>query len=113
MSCSPVKNMISALHSSRPNGTKHFVRNNVHFGWLDIIAMEAREDEQCKNGQLQFIPGLLQSCTERDSWKRLNVKPSKNFQQDQVLQELCDHKSSSASGSQSTKETHAYFSACN
>ena len=108
-----LKNMISALHSSRPNGTKHFVRNNVHFGWLDIIAMKAREDERCKNGQLRFIPGLLQSYTERDSWTRLNVKPSKFFQQDQVLQELYDHKSSSALGSQSTKETHAYLSACN
>lgn len=108
-----LKNMVSALHSSRPGGTKNFMRHGVHFGWLDIQSLKAREDDRCRNGQLRFVPGLLQSYVDRDSWTRLNVKPSKIMQQDQVLQELYDHANSNVEGSLSAKETHSYLTACN
>lgn len=75
--------------------------------------MKAREDERCQSGQLRFVPGLLASYIERDSWTRLNVKPAKIMQQDQVLQELFDHAKSNSSGSLSASETHAYLSTCN
>ena len=40
--CPQLKNMVSALHSSRLNGTKHFVCSYVHFGWLNNIAKKKK-----------------------------------------------------------------------
>lgn len=56
-----LKNMISALNSSRNGGTKKFVRNNIHFGWHDIVAMKKRDDVRVQNGQIRLVRGLLQA----------------------------------------------------
>ena len=79
-----LKNMVSALHSSQNGGTKKFVRNNIHFGWHDIKAIKDRDDERYRNGQIRAVRGLLQTYIDRDSWTRLNVKPSKIMQQEEV-----------------------------
>ena len=79
-----LKNLVFALHSSRPTGAKYFIRNDIHFGWSDIVVMKVRDDQRFKDGQLRFVQGLLQSYIERDSWIRLNVKPAKILQQEQV-----------------------------
>ena len=62
-----LKNLVSALHSSRPTGAKYFIRNDIHFGWSDIVVMKVRDDQRFKDGQLRFVQGLLQSYIERDS----------------------------------------------
>ena len=79
-----MKNLVSTLHSSRPTSAKYFIRNDIHFGWSDIVAMKVRDDQRFKDGQLRFVQGLLQIYIERDSWTRLNVKPAKILQQEQV-----------------------------
>ena len=80
-----LKNMISALHSSRVGGTKKFIRNGIHFGWHDIRAIKNRDDERFKNRQVRVVRGLLQSYIDRDYWTRLNVKPSKILQQEEAI----------------------------
>lgn len=72
--------------------------------------MKAWEDERFNAGQVRFIHGLLASYIERDSWTKLNVKPSKIFQQDAVLDELFSHASKTA-GDSSTAQVHKYLHA--
>lgn len=72
--------------------------------------MKVREDERFNAGQVRFVPGLLASYIERDSWTKLNVKPSKIFQQDAVLDELFSHASKTA-GDSSTAQVHGYLHA--
>jgi hypothetical protein len=74
--------------------------------------MKKREDNRFANGQMRFIRGLLDSYIERDSWTRLNVKPSKIMQQEEVLCELFDHGNSNNIDSNATMETYTYLKAC-
>ena len=108
-----MKNMISALHSSHPQRAKLFERSGVKFGWEDIELLKQREDERSLSGQMRFVPGLLSSYIERDSWTKLNVKPSKIFQQDAVLSELFSHANSVNQGNCSAMQVYKYLLAIN
>ena len=108
-----LKNMISALNMSRVNGSRDFVHNDIYFGWSDICDLKARDDERVKNGQIRCVRGLLTSYIERDSWTRLNVKPSKIMQQEEVLSELYTYAMTGGNGCQSALKTHEYLTACN
>lgn len=105
--------MVSALHSSRLGGTKQFCNKGLTIGWSDIRAMKARDDERSLAGQLRCVRGLLQSFIDRDAWTRLNVKPAKIMQQEEVLAELHEHSQSDSVNCTSTKATFEYLSACN
>ena len=80
MSTLQLKNMISALFSSRPNGTKNFCKDGVCFGWLTIFEMWERDMKRTASGKLSSLPGMQQRYITRDSWTRLNVKPAKIMQ---------------------------------
>ena len=108
-----MKNMISALHSSYPQRAKLFERSGVKFGWEDIELLKQREDERSFSGQMRFVSGLLSSYIERDSWTKLNVKPSKIFQQDAVLSELFSHANSVNQGNCSAMQVYKYLLAVN
>ena len=58
------------------------------------------------------MPGLLSSYIERDSWIKLNVKPSKIVQQDTVLTELFAHAKTIQSDS-SSMQVYKYLLAVN
>lgn len=78
-----MKNMVSALHSSRPGGTKQFMLGGVAFGWETIEGMWEREMERTdpvKGRQMAKLPGMQESYIVRDSWTKLNVKPAKIMQ---------------------------------
>ncbi len=60
---------------------------------------------------MRCVQGLLESFIQRDSWTRLNVKPSKIMQQDQVLMELYSH--GHASNDLAALATYNYLKACN
>ncbi len=75
--------MVSALHSSRPNGTKHFVLRGIPFGWGTVVDMWEREMKRTDPGsgrRLAKLPGMQESYIVRDSWTKLNVKPAKIMQ---------------------------------
>ena len=59
--------MISALFSSRPNGTKNFSKNGVCFGCLTIIEMWERDIKRTASGKLSSLPGMQQRYIIRDS----------------------------------------------
>lgn len=75
-----LKNMVSALHSSRLGGSKSFLKDGIFFGWQTIIDMWAREVERMKTNKMTRVPKLKQSYIIRDSWTRLNVAPAKIMQ---------------------------------
>lgn len=77
-----MKNLINALFASKKTGARNFTNNGVKFGWDQIIAMKAREDERRDKGVPRMVPKLLQSYIDRDSWTKLNVKPAKIMQVD-------------------------------
>ena len=109
-----MKNMLSALFSSHPDRAKQFERSGVKFGWLDIETLKVREDERVKEGLLRFVLGLLNSYIERDAWTKLNVKPAKIFQQENVLSELLSHaKSLQNSNNSSCMQVYLYLNAVN
>lgn len=89
-----------------------FQRNGISFGWEDIEAMKEREDQRVAAGLVRFVPGLLSSYIERDCWTKLNVKPSKIFQQDAVLSELLSH-GNAISGDNSCLQVYRYLLAVN
>lgn len=76
--------MISALYTSRADGTKpnrfRQGNNGVSFGWEAIEGMLKRELERIQCDQLVRVPGLKESFVHRDTWTRLNVKPAKIMQ---------------------------------
>lgn len=72
--------MIAALYSSRPQGAKHFTRNNHHFGWKTIEKVFAEDLERAENRLSQKVPGLKYAPVYRDNWTRLNVRPAKIMQ---------------------------------
>ena len=75
--------MVAALHSSKPDGSKHFRRNGTNFGWETIVSMWERDlarTDPKNGGLLTQLPGMRESYIHRDSWTRLNVKPAKIMQ---------------------------------
>lgn len=106
-----MKNQISALHSSRLAGAKNFCRSGVSFGWQQISELKVREDARFARGQSRFVRGLFNSYIERDSWIRLNVKPSKIMQQDEVNNELFDHASKKMEDPAATLTVYHYLKA--
>lgn len=75
-----LKNMVSALYSSKQERTKNFVCNGVTFGWSTVEEMFEREMQRAQSGSLKRVPGLKESYVYRDIWTRLNVKPAKIMQ---------------------------------
>ena len=75
-----LKNMVSALYSSKQERTKNFVCNGVTFGWSTVEEMFEREMQRAQSGSLKRVPGLEESYVCRDIWTRLNVKPAKIMQ---------------------------------
>ena len=75
-----LKNMIAALHSSRPGGTKKFEIGGCNFGWKALEELFHREVERARTNQLRRVPDLKESHIHRDCWTRLNVKPAKIMQ---------------------------------
>ena len=108
-----LKNMVSALHASRDGGPKHFERQGKSFGWENLKDMKNREDERFLSGQIRYEPKLMDSYIARDSWTRLNVKPSKVMQQEGVLGELYDYAHSNARDAYSAMLCHDYLRALN
>ena len=80
-----LKNMVSALYSSREGKTKNFSSEGVHFGWSTIVDMFTREVQRARAGVPRRIPGLRESYVYRDIWTRLNVRPAK------IMQVCCTH----------------------
>ena len=78
--CTQLKNMIAALHSSRPGGTKMFDIGGVNYGWKGLEDLFLREVERARTNQLRRVPDLKESHIHRDCWTRLNVKPAKIMQ---------------------------------
>ena len=72
--------MITALHSSRPVGTKMFQISDCNFGWKTLEDMFFREIEHVRTSQLQRVKDLEESYIYRDSWTTLNVNPAKIMQ---------------------------------
>ncbi|XP_065907460.1 uncharacterized protein [Dysidea avara] len=106
-----LKNMINALHSSRPGGTKRFTLDDKQFGWQTIVDMFDRECQRVKNGNARMIPKLREAHIIRDSWIKLNVAPAKIMQQEQVLGELFDYTQQHQDANQ-VKYTMKYLEAC-
>lgn len=75
-----LKNMISALHTSKDGSTHDFKINDIPFGWKSLVDMKSREDERAENGRAQLVPNLLNSYIIRDPWTKLNVTPSRIMQ---------------------------------
>ena len=75
-----LKNMVSALYSSKQGRTKGFMSNETKFGWSTIEDMFEREMKRAHSGSLKRVPGLRESYVHRDIWTRLNVKPAKIMQ---------------------------------
>ena len=74
-----LKNMISALYSSREGKTKSFF-GGVNFGWFAIQDMFSRKVERARAGVPRRVPELQESYVYWDIWTRLNVKPAKIMQ---------------------------------
>ena len=75
-----LKNMVSALYSSKLERTKRFKCDGVEFGWSCIEEMFGRDIQRAKAGLPRRVPGLRESYVYRDIWTRLNVKPAKIMQ---------------------------------
>ena len=48
--CMQLKNMIAALYSSQPNGTKNFMKNDTYFGWNTVVKIYNADLYRAKNG---------------------------------------------------------------
>ena len=86
--------MVSALHSSRPGGSKNFCKNKINFGWETIMAMWERDLERTNptTGRLLTqLPEMRERYIYRDNWTRLNVKPAKIMQVICIIVCLCMH----------------------
>ena len=110
-----LKNLINALYSSRPGGTKAFVRDSIPIGWKLIIEMYERECQRQRGGVPRDIPKLRKNYIWHDPWTKLNVFPAKIMQQDKVLTELATHCLSLTSDAEldAVEATRQYLLACN
>ncbi len=75
-----LKKMVNALFSSKENGTKSFVVDNVTFSWKPITLMYERECTQVSKVLTRMVPKLKEVHVIRDSWTKLNVTPAKIMQ---------------------------------
>lgn len=75
-----LKNMISAIHSSRQVGPKRFEFDAVIFGWGAITAIFTADKERAAKLLPRRVPKLKRSYVERDAWTKLNVRPAKIMQ---------------------------------
>ncbi|XP_019856162.1 PREDICTED: uncharacterized protein LOC109584761 [Amphimedon queenslandica] len=109
-----LKNMINALFSSKPGGTKSFLMDGVTFGWSSIIKMFERECERINSGSTRMVPKLKEVHVIRDAWTKLNVTPAKIMQQENVLTELFSylHDNPNQSLSDGTKAVLSYLESC-
>ena len=72
-----LKNMINALFSSKPSGSKLFQRaGNCVFGWETIDRLYERELVRVSNNQTRMVPRLREAHCLRDAWTKLNVHPA-------------------------------------
>ena len=72
--------MIGVLSHSNTGGSNAFEKDGIKLGWSSIEKMLQREVDRKKNDELQRVPGLKENFVYRDSWTKLNVKPSKIMQ---------------------------------
>ena len=75
-----LKNMINALFSSRPEGSKQFQLEVTLFGWQTIVDLYQRECKRRSVGAARMVPKLREVYVLRDSWTKLNVHPAKIMQ---------------------------------
>ena len=76
-----LKNMINALFSSKPTGSKHFNRaDKCAFGWQTIDDLYGRELERVSQNLTRMVPRLREAHCLRDAWTKLNVHPAKIMQ---------------------------------
>ena len=75
--------MISALASSRVHtgaGTKSFSSEGVTFGWEAVKEVYQEDISRAQRNLARLVPWLKYAYIERDSWTKLNVRPSKIMQ---------------------------------
>ncbi|XP_019853621.1 PREDICTED: uncharacterized protein LOC109582964 [Amphimedon queenslandica] len=53
-----LKNMINALFSSKSEGTKEFIQQEVSFGWKSILDLWERECRRISSGETRMVPKL-------------------------------------------------------
>ena len=76
-----LKNMINALFSSKPTGSKLFqCPGNSVFGWQTINQLYERELARVSSNQTRMVPRLREAHCLRDAWTKLNVHPAKIMQ---------------------------------
>ncbi len=75
-----LKNMVSALHSSKGGRTKTFCNKGTTFGWVTIERVWKREIDRAQDGIMSEVPKLRERHIIRDSWTKLNVSPAKIMQ---------------------------------
>lgn len=72
--------MVSALHSSRDEGTKEFVYEDIVHGWETVEAVYKSDLLRANSGISRRVPNLKYAHIVRDPWTRLNVLPAKIMQ---------------------------------
>ena len=107
--------MIAQLYASRPKGTKSFENRGIQFGWASIQEVYHWNLKQAKAGSPLPVPGLKLSHIVRDSWTRLNVKPAKIMQQQQMIAALkiLADRATRPGAKASIDMTTQYLEACN
>ena len=106
-----LKNMIAALYSSRPNGTKLFTKGGVQFGWEAIFSLYADDLERARQNLNLHVPSMKLCYVVRDPWTRLNVKPAKIMQQTACIAAL--QNKAAVENKDSIRKTAEYLQACN
>ncbi|XP_014671922.1 PREDICTED: uncharacterized protein LOC106812541 [Priapulus caudatus] len=90
-----LKNMINALWQSKPvtGRSRGFVTHlgGPVFGWEAVEDMWKRDKDRRARNVSREVPSLQESFIKRDAWTKLNVRPAKVMQQEQVLAELAHH----------------------
>ncbi|XP_014670998.1 PREDICTED: uncharacterized protein LOC106811792 [Priapulus caudatus] len=113
--------MINALWQSKPvtGRSRGFVTHlgGPVFGWEAIEDMWKRDKDRRARNVSREVPSLQESFIKRDAWTKLNVRPAKVMQQEQVLAELAHHALSAdkpqPSNAATTIMTKDYLQACN
>ena len=72
--------MVGALYSSREEGTKEFVYDDVVHGWYSLETVYKSDMSRARCGISRRVPVLKYAHIVRDAWTRLNVLPAKIMQ---------------------------------
>ena len=83
-----LKNMATALYSSRTDGSTNFQNRGVHFGWDTIESVYERDLYRAQRCISRRVPGLKYAHVVCDNWTRLNVLPAKIMQVSKSFQVL-------------------------